>query len=241
MIVEISRTSFFQVTLLLCLFIVFSPSLISSNQGINLKIGDVIVYDVLEASNTSNLFFGAWPPGDYLGNWTVNQNERIVYELTNVTTSEIEGGLDLGNYSFLEVRSIDIASALVLSIYPWNGGFFANATNWNGIMEMVENTNTSVTIVEGLEHNVNNEAQLFNVYIFSTENYYGQDSLFCYDIDSGVLLSAYSSFGEYYLNISLSSTNFEMQNTNIISYYFLSYVSLFLIIALIIRKRSQKL
>lgn len=243
MLVKFSKPTLFQIFAYLCILNVIFSSLVSSNQNLSLKLGDKVEYTILDASDTTNFFYGAWPPGDYYGDWGVSQNEQIIFEITNDTSNEMEGILVLGNYTFNDIRNIDVASALALSIYPWNGGFFANASDWTSIAESIENTNTSVTLIEDYAQNINDDDYTFDIYEFNTDNYYGQYSLFRYDVESGVLLNAFTSFGYYHLNISLSSTNIDMQGTvtNMITYYFLPTVISFIFVVYFLQKRLRKL
>jgi len=233
----------FQMFVILCILNVIFSSIVTSNQNLNLKSGDIVEYTILDTSETTNLFYGAWPPGNYYGNWTVSQNEKVVYEITNDTANEMEGIVVLGNYTFNNIRNIDVASALALSIYPWNGGFFANASDWTGIAAMIENTNTSMILIENYEQTINDDNYMLDIYEFNVENYYGQYSLFRYDVESGILLNAFTSFGYYYLNISLSTTNIYIQNmmTNGITYYFLPAVVSFIFIVYFLHKRLRKI
>ncbi len=239
---KVSKFSILQMFTILCILSVIFSSVVTSFQNLNLKSGDVVEYTILDASETTNLFYGAWPPGDYYGNWTVSQNEKVVYEITNDTTSEMEGILVLGNSTFNNIRNIDVASALALSIYPWNGGFFANTSDWTGITAMIENTNTSMILIEDYEQTINSDNYMLDIYEFKVENYYGQYSLFRYDVESGILLNSFTSFGYYYLNISLSSTNIDMQGmvTNVITYHFLPVVASFIFIVYFLQKRLRK-
>lgn len=240
--VKFSKYTIFQMFAFLCILNVIFSSIVTSNQNLNLKSGDMVEYAILDTSETTNLFYGAWPPGDYYGNWTVSQNEKVVYEISNDTTYELEGILVLGNYTFNNIRNIDVASALALSIYPWNGGFFANASDWTSITETIENTNTSILLIEDYEQTINDNNYTFDIYEFNTEDYYGQYSLFRYDVESGILLNAFTSFGYYYLNISLSSTNIDIQGkmTNAITYYFLPAVVSFIFIVYFLQKKLRK-
>lgn len=234
-----SKSTIPQILAILCLTNIIFSSAITGNITLNLKTGDIVEYTIIDASETINFFYGAWPPGDYYGNWTVSQNEKIVYEITNNTVAEIEGSLVLGNYTFNNIRNIDVASALAFSVYPWNGGFFANTSDWTSITEMIENTNTSMTLIEDYEQIINDDDYTIDVYEFNVEDYYGQYSLFRYDVVSGILLNAFTSFGSYYLNISLSLTNIDIQNTmtNAITYYFLPIVVSLIFIVRFLQKR----
>ncbi|MHA2358364.1 MAG: hypothetical protein ACXABK_06320 [Candidatus Heimdallarchaeaceae archaeon] len=175
-----------------------------------LQTGDWIEYEVIGSSNTTNLLFGAWPPGHYFGNWSVGVGDKISYSITSINNININGSLILGNYTFLNVRNVDIASALAISIYPWNGGFFANSSDWDQIGEDIVETNTSKTHLSNHEKIINGSRRYFEVELFNTLDYYGQNSRFHYDSISGILLDASTSFLNYSLEISLINTNLEL-------------------------------
>ena len=99
-----SKPTIPQILAILCIANIIFSSTITGNITLNLKTGDIVEYTIIDASETINFFYGAWPPGDYYGNWTVSQNEKIAYEITNDTVAEIEGGLVLGNYTFNNIR-----------------------------------------------------------------------------------------------------------------------------------------
>ena len=110
---------------------------------------DWLKYQVLASSDTENMFFGNWPPGYYYGNWSVMLDDLIMFNVTSVISSEINGTLYLGNTVnhtiFYDVRNVDVAFGLGLSIYPWNGGFIANESDWDNIELQVQGTNTTIS------------------------------------------------------------------------------------------------
>jgi len=175
-----------------------------------LQIGDWLEYEVTGSSNTTNLFYGAWPPGYFFGNWSVSVGEKISYSITSINNISINGTLIIGNYTFQNVRYIDIASALAISIYPWNGGFIANSSDWDNIEDVIAETNTSMTKFSNYETLINGSSRFFDVELFTTTDYYGQNSLFHYDGVSGILLGATTSFENYSLEISLILTSLDL-------------------------------
>ena len=191
---------------------IYLPSCLSSQSSHtpSITIDDWVEYTVLDANNETNAFYGAWPPGYFFGNWSISKGEIIRYTVTTSNVLGINGSLSLGNYTFSDVRNIDAASALLLSIYPWNGGFFANTSDWILVKNLIENTNTSIEERSNFAHVINNQNKFLKVIEFNTTNYYGQSSLFYYDKFSGVLLYAKSCFLDYFLNITLMSTSLEL-------------------------------
>lgn len=226
----------------LCVLSLLFVPLVRGEQDFSISSGNWVEYIVLDSSDTTNMFFGAWPPGDYLGNWSVSQNEIISYEITNDTTDELEGVLVIGNYIFENIRNIDVASALAISVFPWAGGFFANFSDWTEIAISIEETNTTMVLVEDYIQTINDTLYTFDVYEFNTENYYGQFSQFRYIAESGILLSAFTSFWDYTLNISLSSTNINLKSeaTNKITFYFIPSVALILAIPYFLRRKQYR-
>ena len=191
------------VSCLIALFV--SPFALGS--GVNINSGDWIQYIVTDSSESENMFYGAWPPGKFYGNWTVNKGDEVWFNVTSISSTSINGTLKLGSYLFSDVRNIDAASALALSIYPWLGGFFADVSNWNKIFEDVSGTNTTLSSNVSYMHVVNGKNCVFSVNIFNTTNYYGQISLFYYDSKTGLLLAGFTSFGNYKLGLKLVATS----------------------------------
>ena len=181
----------------------------------NLDIENWLSYNVISASDTINVFYGNFPPGTYFGEWSVTKGDKIIYNITSVNNFEINGTLFLGNESsnktFTNVRNIDIAFGLTLGIYPWNGGFFADSSNWNNIQNLVQGTNTTIREIKKYAQEIQEELKYFSVIMFNTSNYYGQYSLLYYHRTSGVLIKASTSYNLYALNISLTSTNLVLE------------------------------
>lgn len=194
---------------LVFLFNLADTGFISATTGINS--GDWLSYDVINASDTINDFYGSFPPGTYFGNWSVISGDFINYNLTSVLDGVLNGtlffGNEINNVSFFDVRNTDTAFGLGLGIYPWNGGFFANSSNWGNILSSIDGTNTTVNHMGGLNFTINEIQNTYSVIHFNTSNFYGQYSSFYYHKDSGVLLKAFVSFGLYELDISLCATS----------------------------------
>ncbi len=229
----------------LCMFTIFSLTTASSNIG--LEIGDLLTYEVLESSGTENVFYGNWPPGTYFGNWSVVPNDQIRYSMTSITETEINGTLFLGNTmtnsTFYNVRNVDLAFGLTIGIYPWNGGFFANSSDWENIESQVQQTNTTIDEISNFEQNINGENKSYEVTLFQTSDYNGQFSALYYHSSTGVLLKAHTSYGLYELSIELISTNLEIESqTKTVFMDISSLLVIFPLISLfrIMKKRSDK-
>ena len=222
--------------------VILSSFLVSGNQSTQFRIGDILEYEIIECSEFENMFFGAWPPGEYFGNWSAVVGDQITFEILNITTTNIEGTLNLGNYTFNNVRLIDVASALALSIYPWNGGFIANTSAWSEIKTDLETTNTTITDLEAYSFSISGSVYSFDVYLFKTTNYYGQNCTFYYDSDTGLLLKGYTAYGDYFLNITLSTLNFDIstRHTNIASIDFISILSIIAFVHFIYCKQKRR-
>ena len=199
--------------LFLSIFVVSSLSLSAADETINkITEGDWFEYLVLDASNTTNDFYGSWPPGMFYGNWSIMEGEKIKFIVLSIEGRIRNCSLILGNYSFENIRDIDAAVALTFSIYPWNGGFIANASEWDKIEQQIENTNTTQIISKKYEHIINNTSEKYRARIFNTTDYNGQKSLFHYHDETGVLLEASTSFTDYSLHVSLTSTSFKLED-----------------------------
>ena len=220
-----------------------SPYYLSFGSTHLVKADEWVDYTVIDTSNDTNMFFGAWPPGHYLGNWSVAVGENIKYTITSSDNVSINGTLTLGNYTFTDVRNVDVASALIISIYPWNGGFFANSSDWENIKTQLEDTNTIIEEESNYSHLINTLNRYFQIIKFNTSDYFGQTSLFFYDKESGILLYAKSCFGNYSLHISLSLTSLEIglpSKTSSLDYLSVLSISLILFIMVILKKKRLK-
>lgn len=180
--------------------------------------GDWLSYEVIGASDTINDFYGTFPPGTYYGNWSVEAGDVIDFNITSIQDPSINGTLFFGNendnITFYDVRNIDTAFGIGLGIYPWNGGFLAESSDWDAIITSVQGTNTTVTHIDYHEHILKGMEVTYSIIKFNTTDYYGQFSNFIYHKESGILLEAYTSFGLYELEISLTATNLSLE-TNI--------------------------
>ena len=189
--------------------LLFSSVLIHAGSSYSVVPSDYLLYNVVDSSSTTNYFYGAWPPGHYFGTWSVEAGDKIMFNITSVTDMTINGTLTLGNVTFTDVRNIDIGSALALSIYPWMGGFIANSSDWTNIEQLVENTNTSIS-VEQITYSVNDNNITLIARIFEVSNYYGQYSKLIYDNNTGILLEGTTSFSNYRLSLSLEFTSVKL-------------------------------
>ena len=236
---------FYLCVIFLYMLTFFSLTSIATN--IELGVGDFLTYEVLESSGTENVFYGTWPPGTYFGNWSVVPNDQILYLITSITETDINGTLFLGNAftnsSFYNVRNVDLAFGLTIGIYPWNGGFYANSSDWENIESQIQQTNTTIDEISNFEQIINGENEVYEVILFQTSDYYGQFSTLYYHSSTGVLLKAHTSFGLYELSIELISTNLEIESQT--KTVFMDLSSLLVIFTLIsffkiMEKRSNK-
>ena len=213
-----SRTNPKRLKLLILITICFLIFFLNANNTLayfKVSTGDWLSYNVVSASDTINDFYGVFPPGTYYGAWSVIVEDNVIFNITSVEDGVINGTLFLGNeienITFYDVRNIDTAFGFGLGINPWNGGFLANSTDWNNIIESIEGTNTTVTYIDDYNHTYKGEQEVYSVVHFNTTNYYGQYSSLIYHRSSGVLLKAFSSFGLYELEISLNTSNLELE------------------------------
>ena len=74
-------------------FLVTSFSVPAASIPVELEVGDWLIYEVLESNETENVFYGAFPPLTYFGNWSVVVGDKIVFNLTSITEESINGTL----------------------------------------------------------------------------------------------------------------------------------------------------
>ncbi len=229
------------------LFLITCLNFQSVTASIELELGNLLSYEVLEASDTENVFYGASPTFNYFGNWSVTAGDFIQFLIMSVTEANISGYLFLGNSTtnttFINVRNVDTAFGLTISIGTWNGGFFANASDWQNIQSMVQSTNTTTEEVRNFEHSISDAPKFYDVMKFDTVDYYGQYTTLYYHSTSGVLLKGITSFGFYNLSIELRGTNLEIEGfTKRVSmdFSYLILITAFVPILRLMKKRFVK-
>jgi len=199
--------SFRSLVFFVFLSVIISVSSFSSFASFTAVAGDWLCYTVTSSSSTLNSFYGAWPPGQYFGNWSVNIGDLVYFNITSVSSDSINGTLQLGSYIFSNIRNIDIASALVLSVYPWYGGFLTNTSQLLSNKDSFLSLNTTIYTINTYYQEINGQNLSIPIVVVSVSNYYGQNSLFYYSFGTGILLNATTSFGNYSLGLILKRTN----------------------------------
>jgi len=200
---------------LISLFLITNFSFSAAAVSTELEVGDWLIYEVLESNDTENVFYGAFPPLTYFGNWSVVVGDKIIFNLTSVTEESINGtlffGNDMTNTTFTNVRNVDAAFGLTIGIGSWNGGFCANASDWSNIQSTIQSTNTTTEEASNYEHSINENPKFYDVMKFDTKDYFGQFTTLFYHKTNGVLLKAVTLFGSYNLSIEIISTNLEIE------------------------------
>ncbi len=223
---------------MLIVIILFSASFNLPIRGSSfVQSGDYFRYNVISSSNTTNIFYGAWPPGNLFGNWSVKPGDILLFNVSIVNETTIKGNITIGNSSFINVRNIDIANALLISIYPWLGGLIVNE-EWSEIENKIEETNTTSTRINNYSFISNGIQKSFSAIIFNTTNYYGQYSILIYDYDTGILLSVDTSFGNYHLAMNLSDTSIKIGEDKIIKTTLFSTLTIIGVLFLTVIKKS---
>jgi hypothetical protein len=212
---RLSRKVFFLPLTIITLFLISSFSLKVSATPIDVDVGDWLSYEVLDSSETENMFFGTAPTYTYFGNWSVISGDTITYNATSITESSINGTLFFGNSSvnttFIDVRNVDAAFGLSISIRGWDGGFYANASDWLNVQFQIRSANTTSEEINNYEMSINDGVMFYDVMKFDVVDYFGQFTTLYYHFDSGILLKAVTSYGLYELAFKLESTNLEIE------------------------------
>ena len=226
---------------ILFVLLISSSSLIARAYFVfDIDIGDTVTYNIVASSETNNAFWGSWPPGTYFGDWSVSAGDNISYTILGDIDTDYVGNIQLGNYTFENVRDVDLASALIVSIYPWSGGFFANFSDWDSIESSVVSANTTIENKNDLSLVINDKQHTFNAKIFHVQNYYGQYSDLYYDTATGLFLNGTTSFGNYSLGLVLSKTTFEVELISVEAHLAFQLILITLPVLTILVKRFQK-
>jgi hypothetical protein len=226
---------------ILFVLLISSSSLIARAYFVfDIDIGDTVTYNIVASSETNNAFWGSWPPGTYFGDWSVSAGDNVSYTILGDIDTDYVGNIQLGNYTFENVRDVDLASALIISIYPWGGGFFANFSDWDSIESSVVSANTTIENKNDFSLVINGKQHTFNAKIFHVLNYYGQYSDLYYDTTTGLFLNGTTSFGNYSLSLVLSKTTFEVELIFVKEYLAFQLILIIFPVIIILIKRFQK-
>ena len=226
---------------ILFVLLISSSSLIARAYFVfDIDIGDTVTYNIVASSETNNAFWGSWPPGTYFGDWSVSVGDNVSYTILGDIDTDYVGNIQLGNYTFENVRDVDLASALIISIYPWSGGFFANFSDWDSIENSVVSANTTIENQNDLSLVINGKQHTFNAKIFHVQNYYGQYSDLYYDTETGLFINGTTSFGNYSLSLVLSETTFEVELISVEAHLAFQLILITLPVLTILVKKFQK-
>ncbi|MHA1266994.1 MAG: hypothetical protein ACTSRS_17280 [Candidatus Helarchaeota archaeon] len=136
-----------------------------------------------------------WDSRGFQGNFKANENTLAVFDITTIA-EDIAGNFQIGNLTLQGVNDSDIASALALSIWPWFPGLISHL-NWSKVIAAARAANTgwmqgNLTVVEYSE---------FILFSYQQNQTAGQNTTLVYDLKTGLLMSAYTAYGNYYLGI----------------------------------------
>ena len=111
------------------------------------------------------------------------------------------GNLNIGNLS-VTTNSTDIGFNLVLSVYPWYGGLISLEDDWDGLATLINTSGTSIIYtIEDVILDPHIEAKKI------TYNDGFQQSELVYEINTGILMSANTSSGNFWLQMHLTQSS----------------------------------
>lgn len=179
----------------------------------------------------------------FVANWTAQVNDLLSFA---VTTSKVidekdylVGNLEIGNLS-LKADCQDIGFNLVLSIYPWYGGLVALEKNWETITATPPFNGSNVTV------SFNEIKTIFGHEVEGIKIAYDdgfQQSELLYEPITGILLSAVTSSGNFWLELHLNQTTIPLPSpsTNISLTGIMFFLSGFIIIFFIKKITKRKI
>jgi len=185
--------SFFSLFLLfLILGLVTIPSNAISSYSPEIKEGQSHTWKIQYITNKTIAW---WDSRGFQGNFRANEGDIVIFEI-NTIADDIEGKFIFGNMTLTLVNDSDIASALTLSIWPWFPGLISHL-NWSQVIVEAKAANTgfmqgNLTIVEYTR---------FILFSYQQNKTSGQNTTLIYDLNTGILMSGYTAFGDYYLGL----------------------------------------
>lgn len=172
--------------------------------------------------------------------WHAQAGQALSFEIQDIANDELTGLLIIGNLT-LQANNSRIAAELVFSIWPWFPGLVSHL-DWNAVDQAATEAatgfwmNGTLDIQEGLST---------KTYKYHQGPWGNQNTTLIYDINSGILLSAYTEVffqNDYHLGI-----DFVALTQNPTSLSIMLFVGVFGIVLIIVffaivisRARSKK-
>ncbi|HUT79914.1 MAG TPA: hypothetical protein VMZ29_01830 [Candidatus Bathyarchaeia archaeon] len=142
-----------------------------------------------------------------ISTWYANKSDIITFNITDwkqiSEQNYLLGDLSLGNLT-ITTDNQDIGFNLVLSIYPWYGGLIALEQDWNGLSGITPFTGNMY-----VEINYDKLVTVLNQRVEAIEIIYDeglQKTNLIYEPITGILLSANTTFGSFWLQMHLNSS-----------------------------------
>jgi hypothetical protein len=160
--------------------------------------------------------------------WHAQAGQELSFEVQVIADDDLTGLLTIGNLT-LPANDSRIAAELVFSIWPWFPGLVSHL-DWIAVDQAATEAAASFYMNGTLDIQ---DGASTKTYVYHQGPWGNQNTTLVYDIDSGILLSAYTEFfflNDYHLGIDFVALT---QNpTNLNTLLFLGVFAIVLVIVL---------
>jgi len=182
----------------------------------------------------------------FQGNWTANIGDSANFTISDSKIinekTYLEGLFKIGNHS-LETNNYDIGFNLAFSCYPWYGGLVSLEQNWNELSNQLPFNGTKASITTDLVVAIPGKT-VAAVRILYDDAF--QTSEFFYEQETGILLSAETNVGFFWLKLVLNETSISLPTTTgsggILGFGFITTITTVVIgcISLLLFKKKRR-
>ncbi len=175
-------------------------------------IGENFSWHIQNITSDNNQWLN-WTSFTFEANWHANIGDEV-----NLTISDskiindktyLEGNFKIGNLS-IATNDYDIGSNLAISCYPWVGGLITLESSWDDLSDQSPFNSTTASVQTDMVVYVF-EKPVAAVMIRYDDSF--QTSVFYYEKETGILISASTNVGSYRLILSLDETSIPLPTT----------------------------
>ncbi|MHA1640735.1 MAG: hypothetical protein ACTSXO_02485 [Candidatus Heimdallarchaeota archaeon] len=193
------------IVLLLLLIVGLSNIKTQASIVIDFYYGESFAWEIDDISSSNNSWYNI-STFAFVTNWHANKSDLISFSVLNSKTINekqfLFGNLSIGNISLLADNK-DIGFNLGLSVNPWYGGLVALEDNWKTLILSHPFNTTNAQIIE--EKTINWSGQDVAVIEINYDDGF-QKSTLQYEKLTGILMTANTSVGSFWLKMHLTSS-----------------------------------
>ena len=175
-------------------------------------IGETMSWNV-ENITSGNIEWLNWTSFTFQANWHASIGDKVNFTISDSKIindkTYLEGNFKIGNLS-LTTNNNDIGLNLAFSCYPWVGGLIALEPVWDDLSNQFPFNSTKASITTDLVVAIPGKT-VAAVRILYDDGF--QTSEFFYEQETGILLSAETAAGSFWLKLLLNETSISLPTT----------------------------